>query len=55
MVKALTEAKDRFLQRMIDITACRAPVGWVFQAAEEMRDMMGRISIRTGLNRTEKR
>ena len=41
MVKALTEAKDRSLQRMIDITACRAPVGWVFQAAEEMRDMMG--------------
>lgn len=41
MVKALTEAKDRSLKRMLDITACRAPVGWIFDVAEEMRQLIG--------------
>lgn len=41
MVKALTEAKDRSLERMLDITACRAPIGWVYQAAEDAREMFG--------------
>ena len=41
LVKALTTAKNLSLQRMLDITACRAPVGWIFHAAEEMRNMMG--------------
>ena len=41
MVKALTEAKDRSLARMLDITACRAPIGWVYEAAEEARQTFG--------------
>ena len=41
MVKALTEAKNRSLERMLDITACRAPIAWVYNAASEARDLFG--------------
>lgn len=41
MVKALTEAKDRSLARMLDLTACRAPIPWVYDAAAKARDLMG--------------
>ncbi len=41
MCKALTEAKDRSLNRMLDITACRAPIGWIYDIAEEARELFG--------------
>jgi len=41
MVKALTEAKDRSLARMLDLTACRAPIPWVYDAAAKARALMG--------------
>ena len=41
MCKALTEAKDRSMARMLDITACRAPIGWIYDIAEEARELFG--------------
>jgi 4,5-dihydroxyphthalate decarboxylase len=41
MVKALTEAKDRAMARMLDLTACRAPIAWVYDSAARARDLFG--------------
>ena len=41
MCKALTEAKNRSMERMLDITACRVPVGWIYDMAEELRNLFG--------------
>jgi 4,5-dihydroxyphthalate decarboxylase len=41
MVKALTEAKDRAMARMLDLTACRAPIPWVYDMAAKARALMG--------------
>ena len=41
MCKALTEAKNRSMARMLDITACRAPIGWIYDIAEEARELFG--------------
>lgn len=41
MVKALTEAKDRSMARMLDLTACRAPLPWAYDSAAKARDLMG--------------
>ena len=41
MFKALTEAKDRAVNRMLDLTACRAPIPWVYDAAAKARDLIG--------------
>jgi 4,5-dihydroxyphthalate decarboxylase len=41
MVKALTEAKDRSMARMLDLTACRAPIAWAYDAAAKARALFG--------------
>jgi 4,5-dihydroxyphthalate decarboxylase len=41
VVKALTAAKDRSMKRMLEITACRAPVAWCYDAAAKAQKLFG--------------
>ena len=41
MVKALTEAKDRAMERMLDLTACRAPFAWCYADAAKAKQLFG--------------
>ena len=41
MVKALTEAKDRAMKRMLDLTACRAPFAWCYDSAAKAKALFG--------------
>jgi 4,5-dihydroxyphthalate decarboxylase len=41
MVKALTEAKDRAMTRILDLTACRAPFAWCYDAAAKAKALFG--------------
>lgn len=41
LMKAFTEAKDRSLERAIEITACRMPFAWCYDAAEKAKKLFG--------------
>ena len=41
LYKAFEEAKNRSLQRALEITASRFPIPWAFEAAERARDLFG--------------
>lgn len=41
LFKAFTEAKNRALARAVEITACRLPFAWCYEAAEKARALFG--------------